>query len=338
MRVIVSVLFGSRENAVGWIIEEQLPELPPLGVPVVINIESNGVVSIEGQLYRTWESNEETGEPGGMLIYGGEDIPSKEFQATLEQVGWERLTRDALVVLFAAVQQTPVMAALHDVLIVVGEPEEQENMIAFQRVLRPYDPTMLLFGQRVRLNLANEMNDEEDANQELLTELTSITEDETQTSVEELMRIRDSELEEVEQELEGLISTDNVAKGIPAITIFSTIIRNGTGRIVFWCPKLGNVDPTILIANDWRQVSIPEDFNPQEFRLSDRIALAKRASVTFEPTEFGTFQTKEWSIEDPLSVKDEDFMLMPPVLVENIKAKRDIASIDDYITKWAEEL
>lgn len=339
MRVIVSVLFGLRENAVGWIIEEQLPELPPVGVPVVINIESNGIASIEGQLYRTWESNEESGEPGGMLIYGGTEIPTAEFQNILEQVGWEKLTQDAIVVLFAAVQQTPVMAALHDVLIVVGDPEKQDEMTAFQRILRPYDPTMLLFGQRVRLNLANEMGDDEESlTQEILASLPSDLQGQEEMSVEDLMKIRDEELMEVEQELKGLISTDHIVKGIPAITIFSTIIRNGTGRIVFWCPTLGNVDPTVLIANEWQQVSIPDDFDPQDFRLYERINLAKRATITFEPTEFGTFQTKEWDIEDPLSVKDEDFMLMPPVLVENIKAKRDIASINDYITEWAKEL
>jgi hypothetical protein len=324
MRALISILFGVRDNKIGWVSEEEILVLPAIGMPVSLNLGSEYDEPVEGQVYRAWK--DEDGEPGGMLIYGGTRIPDTRFQELMEIAGWEQLTDEALQILGSAVDETPVLAATHEVVLVIGDPAEIDSLQTFQRTLNPYDPALPLFSQRLRLEIAqdleeDEYNEVEEADDEL-------------TDAEWDMR-RIQETAEINKELLNTALIDGITKGIPAVTIYSAIISNGVGRIAFWTPNLGRLAPENLVANGWEQLLVPQQFDPEDFRLRERVGLARQTAVTFEITDYGTARIKDWTMNDPLAVTEDQYPLLPEILVEHVKAAGEFTNIDTYLEEWS---
>ena len=322
MRALVSVLFGAGGRHIGWVSEEDLPTLPTVGMPVVINVGPERRNPVEGQVYRSWP--DEGTEPGGMLIYGGPTIPDDEFQRGIEIAGWERLADDAIRILAEAVDQTPVLAATHEVVLIVGDPND--SVQAFQRVLVPIDPILPVFGQRLRLQISHDVDpdllDDDDGDVDL--------------TEEQWRALHDAAVRQVEDELTGSQPVDGITEGVPSVTIYSSVVRNGVGRVAFWAPGLGNLDAAHLIANEWEELRIPAQFDPSDFRLDERVALARQTTVTFEPTELGAERIKDWSLAEPGSVDESQFTLLPPMLVEHVRAARELDNVHFYMDEWTD--
>jgi hypothetical protein len=315
VKAVISIIFGERENSIGWIAEEDLPELPLIGMPVIIQIDEASP-AFEGQVYRAWESDEEEQTNGGMLIYGGADLPDHEFMEKFELAGWELLGEDALQVLSAAIEHTPALAATHEVLLLVGERGQETKFAAFQRQIIPYDPALPLFGQRMRLEISS---------------VRKIFEFE---SKEQWQEHREIEVVEVESELALPQSIDGINNGLPAIVIFSSLIRNGVGKVVFWCPNFGNLHPEHLLAHGWETVS---SFEAGEFKTEERIELALDTKLNFVMNDYGTAEMDDWQIQNPLNVPETSYELLPKLLLEYVKASKEFENIDSILQEWAKD-
>lgn len=317
---IISVVFGNRDHAAGWITEQEIEGLPIVGTPVSINVGSpDSPLSAEGQVYRAWP--EVDGDPGGIFIYGGGSIPDDEFQDGMDGASWERISDEALKILVETASNTPVLAAVHEVTLVVGDPADKKSLHCFQRLLQPYDPVLPLFSQRLRVEAF------EDKTLEVLDEEASRDEEADDWS---------DELELIEKELRGQSPISAAASGLPGLVVYSSLISNGVARVCFWSSGFGDVAPEDLVANAWDPIRIPEQFDPEDFRLERRVSLALRSDVTFVDTEFGTVTVNEWTIDDPLAVDEEDYSLLPPLLVEHCRAQKELEDIELFLDEWGE--
>lgn len=326
MKALISILFGTREGKVGWVSEEEIASLPAIGMPVSLDLGPEGTDPLEGQVYRAWK--DEDGEPWGMVIYGGTSIPDLEFQESIESAGWERLTAEALKILGDAIDETPVLAATHEVVLIVGDPADIDGLKTFQRILNPYDPALPLFSQRLRLEIAKDLDEVEYEEAE--------REDDGLTD-EEWHVLRERDTKEINEELADISLVDGVHKGVPSVTIYSAIVRNGVGRIAFWTPSLGKLEPGNLVANGWDQLRVPQQFDPEEFRLLERVELAKQTAVTLEITEYGTTRIKDWTMEEPLLVTEDQYPLLPGMLIEHVRAAGEFTRIDSYMEEWSKD-
>lgn len=321
MLTIISVVFGTRHAAAGWITEQEIDGLPAIGTPVSINVGApDSPLAAEGQVYRAWP--EVDGDPGGIFIYGGGRIPDESFQEGMDSASWDRISDEALRVLVETAAQTPVLAAAHEVTLVVGQPNDPSGMQAYQRVLQPFDPVLPLFSQRLRVEAL------EDKTLETLESQAALEEEEDD-------EVWDDEVRAIEQEIMGRKSAAVSQNGFPALVVYSSLISNGLARVCFWTPNYGDVSPADLVANSWDPIRIPEQFDPQDFRFARRVELALRSQVTFAETEFGTSTVNEWSIDEPTSVPEEDYALLPPLLVEHCQAQKELDDIDLYLQDWS---
>lgn len=322
MMTIISVVFGNRDYATGWITEQDMEGLPVVGTPVSINVGAeDSPLSAQGQVYRSWP--EVDGNPGGIFIYGGNHVPDDDFQRGMDGANWERISDEALKVLVETASHTPVLAAVHEVTLVVGDPNHVESLSCFQRLLQPYDPILPLFSQRLRVEAF------EDKTFEVLEEENSKDDDEDEVDWS-------SHLEEIERELRGSAPVVATQAGLPGLVIYSSLISSGLARVCFWSPAFGDVAAEDLVANAWDPIRIPEQFDPIDFQLARRVSLALRADVDFMDTEFGTITVNEWSIDDPLSVGEDDYPLLPPLLVEHCRAQKELEDISLFIDEWGE--
>lgn len=323
MKTIISVVFGNRREAAGWITEQDVDGLPVVGTPVSINVGApDSPLSAEGQVYRAWPGVDD--DPGGIFIFGGSSVPDEDFQYGMDNASWDRISEEALRVLVETASQTPVLAAVHEVTLLVGNPGEPSRLLAFQRLLQPYDPVLPLFSQRLRVEALEDKTLEELDAQALLEE-------------EDDDEVWNEEVNHLEKELRGLKPIPAAKAGLPGLVIYSSIISNGVARVCFWSPSLGDVAEEDLVANAWDPIRVPEQFDPIDFRLGRRIELAMKSDVTFVDTEFGTSTVNEWTIEEPLEVAEEDYPLLPPLLVEHCKAQKELRDIDLFLSEWQKD-
>lgn len=324
MLTIISVVFGDREQSAGWITEQDIEGLPMVGTPVNISVGApDSPLAVEGQVYRAWP--EVDGNPGGIFIYGGGKVPDEEFQYGMDNASWDRISDAALRVLVETAKQTPVLAAVHEVTLVVGQPNGDPSSVqCFQRMLQPYDPVLPLFSQRLRVEAF------EDKSLEALDAQSALEESETEEEWE-------NELADIEGELLGERAITASANGLPGLVIYSSLISNGIGRVCFWSPDFGDIAPEDLVANSWDPIRIPEQFDPEDFQLARRVQLALESSVSFAETEFGTAVVHEWEIAHPLSVREEDYALLPPLLVEHCRAQKELEDIDLFLDAWSDD-
>jgi hypothetical protein len=323
VNTIISVVFGNRHEAAGWITEQDVEGLPAVGTPVSINVGApDSPLSAEGQVFRSWSGID--GDPGGIFIFGGQSVPDAAFQYGMDNASWDRISDEALRVLVETATQTPALAAVHEVTLVIGDPCKPETIQAFQRLLQPYDPVLPLFSQRLRVE-AFEDKEWQDLHRQALQD--GEAEDE-----EWLI-----EVQAIENELLGRATIPAARLGLPGLVIYSSLISNGVARVCFWAPGLGDVDGADLIANSWDPIRVPQQFDPVDFRLERRVQLALRSQVDFVDTEFGTSTVNEWSIDEPLFVDEEDYALLPPLLVEHCKAQKDLSDIDLFLSEWRDQ-
>lgn len=283
MKSVISMVFGTLGQRVGWVAEEDMPALPVAGMAVAIRAAGHPGVAY-GQVYRFWPGGDDA--PSGVLIYGGPDVPDDAFQLGLEEAGWQRLSDEAMESLSQAIDDTPTLAAVHEAYIVAGDPRSPDVAVLRRRLVPP-DPSLPLFGQRLRLG--------------------------------------------------GPEDAPEADSQIGAVCVYSGLIEPGVARVFLWMPDLGPLEPEVMVANEWQILGIPEDFDPEEFRLADRVRLALATSITFQTTRTGTQQVQDWSVSESEPVTEADYELLPLLLAENQRAAGELADLDRIVARWAVE-
>lgn len=349
--VAVTIVFGKPGNAEGWVSEEELTGLPDVGLPVRIRLEGDngqrGV--IEGQVYRAWGDEDDA---AGILVYAGTSLPSATTREVLQGAGWAPLSQEMVLWLAGTVQDSPVVAAKHEVnLIIENGPDGQ--MCVYRQVLTPSDPAIPFFGQRMR---ANFLDDEPTGNVDALfagyDELPEshggeVNDEEIVAFLfgddDDLADLDDDKWRALQEDesasVDALITSHNAGldareSGLPVVVIYAAVVEIGVARLAFYTSGAGGLTDEDFILSGWEKVAVPGRFDPQGFGLDRRVDLAKRTHVIYQTGPFGDIHLGDWWIDNPQDITDVDRQYLPPHLMELALGVRDLDSLEDIIQRW----
>lgn len=341
METLVTVLFGPPGAAVGWVSEEELPQLPPVGIPVRIRVHSHDgdEETIEGQVFRSWD--EDGSDPGGILIYGGIHIPDVSVRNVLEEAGWEALSEDAAALLAGTIHESPVIAAKHEVNFFVGEGG---GVSLYRQIIQPTSPILPLFGQRMRMNFVEADMDSGleffDETAWDLNDVSPLTEgeedDDDEITDDDWRRMQEEDREIVDSDILSGCPGDVAAEGLPLIVMYSSLVEPGLARLGFWTSSLGNLTELDLLAVGWEKVEVPSRFDPEEFNLQRRIELALATHVVFESNNYDSIRVRDWWLDVPGLVDETDQEYLPPYLYQWAMGAQQVDSIDDLVKQWSQ--
>lgn len=307
----LAVVFGEPGGAVGWVTQENVDQLPPLGMRASFRFgehESMGTVS--GEV--AWEEVTHAqvlfaGEnPDGRhlaFLYGGPEGPSEEFTVYMRAAQWTELETSAAEEVLKVCASAPPMAAVHDVLLVVGERGEAGFQV-WNRSAIPTDPVLPVFGQRVLLDAVD--------------------------------GLEEAEVPEEDGDLE-LGVPGSAAGGVVVVTLHSGLVEPGFGSVVFWTPALGDVDEVSMVSAEWELLNVPDAFDPDDFQLKRRCELALRTRLTVEVDEHGGEQVVDAEMVGAAEVDPEDYELLPDVLALHCHAAREMIDMSALLDSWREE-
>lgn len=316
MDVMVALLFGTSANAVGWLLEREVDDLPPIGMAAFIRYSGDDEDIIQGQIYRAWEPEPENDEPlGGILIYGGPNIPSSDLSNSLIESNWEPLAPETLHILAEAIEETPPIAAEHEVVLITGDVAAPETLKAFHRVISPSDPALPIFSQRMWIVIPHDCYEDD------------LPEDESSSG--DLL-----DDEDIDRALRG-IETDWENSGeLPGLVLMSNMKDPGVAQIFFWSPPISEKLKKQLLDHEWQEF---DEFDFEEFRLEERYSLAMRTRLTVQASEFGTVTVSGWNIDNPEEIPESQYDLLPLLLVEHCKAEIEFSNIGELIKEWSKE-
>jgi len=311
MRTVISLVFGPLHAPTGWAGEEDLPVLPMVGQTLVIDFDNVPVPSVRGQIFRTWEDPDL--DTASVLIYAGHQPPADGTADALTGSGWQQLSNDTVTHLARVVEETPVIAAVHEVVLAVGGSTPATTSV-YRRTLNPDDPVLPLLGQRLLVDvLENNELDEDDPEFD-----------------------DDEYLAKINDHLRGVGSPRVSEFGLPVLTVHTSELQKGSARILMWTPHLGDVPEGALLDTGWVKTS-PEDrcLDP-DFRLARRVNLAMRTELTLQENDYSSVSLGDWYINDPSDVTEEDKELLPVLLWEQTVAAQEIGSLDEIVAGWSE--
>lgn len=364
--IAVTVLFGKPGAAAGWVSADALTDYPSVGMPVRIRLRSDtGDSEIEGQVYQTWGGDYDD-EPGGVLVFAGLALPDDSVRTVLESAGWEPLSEDTLNWLAGSVQDSPMVAATHEVFLAVGDGENSPLRL-FHQVLTPDNPALPFFGQRMKANFLNddavvdgilddvwtvddltqsrlafdnpELDEDFDLDEmlDLMDEYVVDLDEEETLSASEWRQEQETAREKVDKELtSGVYETSAREDGIPAVVIYASLIQVGVARLMFWTPSLGDITDEDMRQSGWMNVEIPGRFDPVEFAFRRRLELALATHVVYEVGPFAGVRLGDWWVDAPELIDESDRAYLPPYLYELAFGVRDLNSIDSVLHQWGE--
>ena len=309
MKTVISLVFGPLHNPVGWAGEEDLPAVPMVGQTLIIDFDNVPVPSIRGQIYRTWEDPEL--ETASVLIYAGHQPPPEGTPDALSGSGWQQLSDETATHLARVVEETPVIAAIHEVVLAVGKKDEA-SMRVYRRTLNPEDPVLPLLGQRLLVDVL---------------ESNELDENDPGFDDDEYLKIINAHLDG-----EGSPSVSDF--GLPVLTVHASELQKGSARILMWTPDLGDVSESVLLDTGWSKTSPDDRCLDPDFKLSRRINLAMRTELTLKENEYSSVSLGDWFISNPGDITDEDKELMPVLLWEQTLAAQEIGSLNEIIAGW----
>ena len=304
----LAVVFGQPGEVIGWATEEEVPELPPLGMRASFRLVEHGIENPEesiGEVVYAQVLFAGEGEDGRHLafLYGGPDEPSDIFVSMMESAKWTELEGSDAEDILSVCTAAPPMAAVQEVLLVAGDPGSPDTLQAWSRTAVPTDPVLPAFGQRMLLDAVEALTD--DMLDERASDLT--LDPHTPGSVE---------------------------GGLAVVTVYSAITEPGFGQVTLWVKDLGEIDGFSLLGAEWAQVAVPEDFDPEEYRLSRRVELAMRTTISTELDEYDVEHVVDASMEKAEEVDPEDYDLLPSVLALHCQAQREMLSLEDVMKAW----
>lgn len=323
IEVTLCVAYGSVENPEVWVGSYSADEerLPFLGMRTHVQLappeddeeEYFGDSTVVAEVtFADFEDEEPVA-----YLYGGEELPGEELREKFEAALWMRLsTQDARYVL-ELVELAPPAAAIHEVLIVVGDVDvlDEAGNPAFQAwgsTLIPGDPTIPMFGDRIRMDIFTRASDDENEDD-----------------------FDDEALEDNELEIEviDLNEPASLERGFPALVVYSAKVEVGVAQLAVWVPSLGEVSGFDMIAAGW-ELMAPEEL---DFRLDERIKLAQRTRLDIGIDDEGDAILTDYEILDAAEVREDQYELLPPVLVEHCQTAREMSNLDSIVAKWVNE-
>jgi hypothetical protein len=356
--------FGYGEQAEVWGSSVELERLFRLGEKTQIVLrdssgdDSEQVVTIDCEVGHI--DYTDSGEPYVFIYH--EDLINDLYSELLEAANWERMSEEDEDSILDVLDYAPPVAALHDLILVVGDYEivDKEGypsgVKVWHRVIEPDDPSVPVFGEKFysHVILANGDNWEDEAFEED-AEDPEPTEEQLQQIAEllnapEMLELKDrEEPTELEPEIEMLMVSETIdlesggtpEDGYPVLTFYTAKVGYGEANIGVWCRSVEPYTELDMIADGW-QLLPKESLNLEDFRLKERVELALNTFVTMVEDETGTRFIERYEIVDPSLVTEEQFALIPPALQEMSSGiqelDKDFENIDSYLNDWLMEV
>lgn len=328
MDVTLCVAFGSRERAVVWAGSYQTEFAPTPGQSTEIHLHSQPDARDEDPESIFAEVvHAETEDDGTTIVflYAGEQLPDDHICMLLEASQWVPMNavqaRDVMEIVDAA----PPMAHTHDVLLVVGDLEAKDEdgnptFESWNRAIIPDDPVIPMFGERLYVDVLDALpsDDEEDESDD---------EDEDLSDSPTLVGL---------QMIANEDDTGSAATGLPAVVFYAAKVDPGEAQVGFWVSSLGDVSGFDLVAAGWQKMT-PDIFDPIEFRLGERVDLARRTRIDSDVDDDGQLFLKDFELRDAARVEESQYELLPSALVNHCKAAKEMLGIDDIVSGWLDE-
>lgn len=346
------VSFGYGEEAEVWAANISIERPLYLGEAANISLlsEDGESLTIESEIIHVGETNE-----GNLyaIATSEEPIEDENFREALLFSDWTKLHGDDSLEVHLIVENAPPVAALHDLLLVVGDYNSVDeagypNKIqVWHRLIEPSDVVLPLFGERFLSHVVLSNNEIESDVEELtlaegesLVELFSETGEEYAGADDGLGYNEDEEDEPViymeDQEVD-IYQEGSPELGYPVLAFYTAKTGYGVASIGVWCPDIAPYTEFDLIADGWEQLG-EELFNAMEFRLKERIDLALQTKLVLYSDEDGVRFVGEYALEKPELVEESHFELLPLSLQDFAASvteiNKELDNIDDVIGGW----
>lgn len=327
IELTVHLIFGEGNDISGWVNQYPFMAIPGDGSFVNVSfkdindeIETSATICAEVLYTHIHESNlfnnensdnNEEDNSDFIVIYGGKENPDFDLIFRLEDAGWTRLEDSETIDIFEMCLHLPLLAGIHNVLFLVGEPGTR-NFQAWSQSLIPLDTEVPPFGRRI-------MFDPIDAS----------------TGIEPKIDV-DSEGRYDERDINPSLK-GSLEKGLPSVVIHSEIVEPGIADIVFWVSSLADIGGLDLMAAGWAQIRVPEDFDPEIFESTERIQLALATKLIWTLTEANGIDEDgepylslvSYEIENPAIVSPKLYHLLPDSLVEYCTVQRSLSELKE---------
>lgn len=156
---------------------------------------------------------------------------------------------------------------------------------------------------------------------------------ESQESMVEPMRFY------IEEQL-TMEETGSPEEGYPVLVFYTSKIGYGVAAIGAWLKDLGEYTELDMIADGWELLG-KESINLTDFRLKERIDIAKQTHLVMMFDDYDNRYVHEYSLLSPEQVTQEQFILLPPALQDFIEGINEMTfeldSIDSIVSAWMEE-
>lgn len=348
--IYLCVSFGYGPDAEVWAASITTERLLQLGEAANISLasEDEEVYTIESEIIFVGETDE-----GNNYAVATSDEPVSEesFREALIFSEWTLLSGEDALEVSALVDSSPPVAALHDLLLVVGDYKSKDKfgypdkIEVWHRVIEPDDVSVPLFGEKFlsHIVLSNGEVDYEDTEEreDLILEdgadLTEIFQGELEVDFDTYPEIDEEPVVYLEEPQVELTAEGTPEEGYPVLSFYTAKTGYGVANIGVWAPSIEPYTDFDLIADGWEQLG-PELFNALEFRLEERIDLASKTNLVLYYDEDGNRFINQYELTHPEDVTENQFDLIPIALqdfVEDVKAmKVDLENIDSVVGEW----
>lgn len=297
LELILVLMFGEPgQPGTGWTLVEDIEEddaTPMLGVRTVFRVNDEEEDSLTAQTIYSAEREDGTHVA---VMYGGPTLPPPAFLIHLEEGGWEQLEdQDEADKLLEFCLTAPPMAAVHDVLLIAGDPASNDCQIWSQTATAAH-PVLPLFGHRMLLDAVDALDVE------------AINEEADQFDGPDY-----------EEDLPDPTTAGSAATGLPSLVVLAETTEIGHARVGFWVSSLGDLDGFAMLANGWR-LEDKREFPLKEYRFDRRVELAMATHVVWLVDD--GVEAVELRIDNPEAVEPEDYELLPKGLAEFCAMRR----------------
>lgn len=326
--VTLCVAFGSRNRAVVWAGTYETEFAPTPGQSTEIHLHDpaderdEGPESIMAEVvYSEIEDNGTT----VVFLYAGEELPNEHVSSLFEASQWvpmsEAQARDIMEIVDAA----PPMAHTHDVLLVAGDLDARDEdgnptFEAWNREIAADDPVIPMFGERLYVDVLDALPfDEDEADGDIEDEI-----DEGDESPVGMRMVADEN------------NVGSAADGLPAVVFYAAKVDHGEAQVGFWVSSLADISGFDLVAAGWQKMT-PETFDPVEFRLAERVDLARRTRIDTDVDSEGQYFLKDYELLNAAQVEESQYELLPSALANHCRAAREMLGINEIVSGWADE-
>lgn len=332
MSSTVCVAFGSVSDPAVWAADMPQAWTPMLGMRTQFQVQMSDADEEDGEMAEiisqvVFCDVQEDGSPI-TFIFGGNEVPDEDIMSRFEDNSWVRLPENAAREILQIIETAPPVASTHDIVLIVGDPSkiDENGNVEYEiwnRILAPNDPLLPMFGQQLLLDVVDSMPDSE-VDVELPTEQPG---EDKQTFRDRVRFFQGVNMNTVGSAIGGL----------PVSVIYCAQVEPGVAQIAFWAKDLGSIDGYDLLAADWALMGEGDDFDVDEFRVTDRILLAEKTFLDIRVDDSGEPFLSDFEIRDAAKVAEDQYSLLPPALAEHCRFAKELEQTDDIVRQWSDE-